>query len=104
MKLLRYRANNLVKPAILDNTGKIKDVSSIVNDWNGKTLNDETINNAKKALPKQAETLLTESNGEQKLNVDSKKTESKKDPKIMSPLTPEKQSKYSIFISQFWNS
>ena len=47
MKLLRYRANNLVKPAILDNTGKIKDVSSIVNDWNGKTLNDETINNVK---------------------------------------------------------
>ncbi len=42
----------------------------------------ETINNAKKDLPKQAETLLTESNGEQKLNVDSKKTESKKDPKI----------------------
>jgi len=42
----------------------------------------ETINNAKKDLSKQAETLLTESNGEQKLNVDSKKTESKKDPKI----------------------
>ena len=44
----------------------------------------ETINNAKKDLPKQTETLLKEkeSRHEQKLNEDSKIIESKKDPKI----------------------
>ena len=44
MKLLRYRDGNSIKPGILDNDGMIKDVSSLVNDWNGKTLNQETIN------------------------------------------------------------
>jgi 2-keto-4-pentenoate hydratase/2-oxohepta-3-ene-1,7-dioic acid hydratase in catechol pathway len=44
MKLIRYRDDNSIKPGILDNDGMIKDVSSLVNDWTGKTLNQETIN------------------------------------------------------------
>ena len=33
MKLLRYRDGNIVKPGILDNTVKIRDVSLVVKDW-----------------------------------------------------------------------
>jgi 2-keto-4-pentenoate hydratase/2-oxohepta-3-ene-1,7-dioic acid hydratase in catechol pathway len=47
MKLLRYRDRNTIKPGILDNTGKIRDISSLVNDWTGTTLNDQTINEVK---------------------------------------------------------
>jgi len=48
MKLLRYRDGNIVKPGILDNTGKIRDVSLVVKDWTGATISDETINRIKK--------------------------------------------------------
>ena len=47
MKLLRYRDQNLVKPGILDNSGKIRDVSSLVNDWSGNTINDQALNRLK---------------------------------------------------------
>ena len=43
MKLLRYRQGNLIKPGILDQDGNIKDVSAIVDDWTGKTINDTVI-------------------------------------------------------------
>ena len=33
MKTLRYREGNSVKPGIVDKEGKIRDASSIVNDW-----------------------------------------------------------------------
>ena len=44
MKLLRYRYQDSIKPAILDAENKIRDVSAIVEDWSGKTINDQTIN------------------------------------------------------------
>ena len=47
MKLLRYRDGNSVKPGILDNTGKTRDISSLINDWTSTTLNDQTINKVK---------------------------------------------------------
>ena len=47
MKLLRYRDGQLVKPGILDNAGKIRDVSLAVKDWTGTTINDEIINRIK---------------------------------------------------------
>ena len=45
MKLLRYKDGENIKPGILDSNGNIKDASSIVNDWNNKTIN---INNLEK--------------------------------------------------------
>jgi len=39
MKLLRYRHDTHIKPGIKDDNGNIRDVSSIVKDWTGKTLN-----------------------------------------------------------------
>ena len=48
MKLLRFREDNFIKPGVLDNTGKIRDISSLVDDWTGKTINDETIKKIKK--------------------------------------------------------
>ena len=47
MKLLRFRDDNFIKPGILDDTGKIRDISSLIKDWTGKTINDEIINTAK---------------------------------------------------------
>ena len=47
MKLLRYSDGKLVKPGILDDAGKIRDVSLAVKDWTGKTINDEIINRIK---------------------------------------------------------
>ena len=44
MKLLRYRYQNSIKPAIVDDENNIRDVSSIIEDWTGNTINDETIN------------------------------------------------------------
>ena len=38
MKTLRYREGNSVKPGIVDKEGKIRDVSSIVDDWDHTTL------------------------------------------------------------------
>ena len=39
MKLLRYRDGNNIKPGILDTEDKIRDVSSLVNDWSNETIN-----------------------------------------------------------------
>ena len=39
MKLLRYRDGNNIKPGILDTEEKIRDVSSIVTDWDYETIN-----------------------------------------------------------------
>ena len=44
MKLLRYRLNNEVKPGILDLENKIRNASSLVDDWNNKTINIEKLN------------------------------------------------------------
>jgi len=38
MKTLRFREGNSVKPGIVDKEGKIRDVSSIVDDWDNTTL------------------------------------------------------------------
>ena len=47
MKLLRYREGNSIKPGILDSDNKLKDVSSLIKDWTGKTINDEIISTVK---------------------------------------------------------
>ena len=44
MKLLRYRLNNEVKPGILDLENKIRNASSLVDDWNNKTINIDKLN------------------------------------------------------------
>ena len=36
MKTLRYRIGNAVKPGILDNNGNVRDVSSLVKDWDNE--------------------------------------------------------------------
>ena len=38
MKTLRYRIGNEVKPGILDQEGNIRDVSSLVKDWDNKNV------------------------------------------------------------------
>ena len=43
MKILRYREGNSVKPGILDKEGKIRDVSSIVDDWDNTTVTVEKL-------------------------------------------------------------
>ena len=43
MKILRYREDNSVKPGILDKEGKIRDVSSIVDDWDNTTVTVEKL-------------------------------------------------------------
>ena len=44
MKLLRIGPKNREKPAILDQNGKIRDISSHIKDFNPENLNFETIN------------------------------------------------------------
>ena len=44
MKLLRYIENSITKPGILDSNGEIRDASSLVSDWNGSTIDDESLN------------------------------------------------------------
>ena len=41
MKLLRYREEDIVKPGVIDKTEKIRDVSSIITDWNNETINND---------------------------------------------------------------
>ena len=43
MKTLRYREGNSVKPGIVDKEGKIRDVSSIVDDWDNTTVTVEKL-------------------------------------------------------------
>lgn len=47
MKTLRYREGNLVKPGILDKDGTIRDVSSLVHDWDNTTINIEKLESIK---------------------------------------------------------
>ena len=47
MKLLRYIENSITKPGILDANGGIRDASSLVSDWNGSTIDDESLNKIK---------------------------------------------------------
>ena len=47
MKLLRYVENSITKPGILDENGEIRDASSLVSDWTGATIGDESLNNIK---------------------------------------------------------
>ena len=43
MKLLRIGNPNQEKPAVIDKNGIIKDLSSVIEDLNQKTINQETI-------------------------------------------------------------
>ena len=49
MKLLRYRDGNLVKPGILDKENKVRNVSSLVEDWNNVTISAENLDRIKNA-------------------------------------------------------
>ena len=43
MKLLRYKEGDLVKPGILDKENKVRNVSSLVEDWNNLTISAENL-------------------------------------------------------------
>tara|TARA_Y100000996_G_scaffold308617_1_gene245314 strand:+ start:179 stop:1039 length:861 start_codon:yes stop_codon:yes gene_type:complete len=47
MKTLRYRIGNDVKPGILDKDGNIRDVSSLVPDWDNENVTVEKLNEIK---------------------------------------------------------
>ena len=47
MKTLRYRIGKDVKPGILDSEENIRDVSSLVNDWDNKNVTIEKLNEVK---------------------------------------------------------
>ncbi len=47
MKTLRYRIGKEVKPGILDQDGKIRDASSLVNDWDNKNVTIDKLNEVK---------------------------------------------------------
>ena len=47
MKTLRYRINENIMPGILDSKNNIRDASSLVNDWDNKTINIENIQKLK---------------------------------------------------------
>jgi len=51
MKTLRYRIGNEVKPGILDQEGNIRDVSSLVKDWDNKNVTISKLNEIKKIYP-----------------------------------------------------
>ena len=51
MKTLRYRIGNEVKPGILDQEGNIRDVSSLVKDWDNKIVTISKLNEVKKIDP-----------------------------------------------------
>ena len=51
MKLLRVGDKGKEKPAILDGNGKIRDISSLINDLNPENLNFETISKIQSADP-----------------------------------------------------
>ncbi len=44
MKILRYRKDDEVRPGILDNEEKIRDVSSLVKDWDAQNITVENLN------------------------------------------------------------
>jgi len=47
MKLLRFRKDNLIQPGILDNENKVRNVSSLVKDWNNVNISEENLNRIK---------------------------------------------------------
>ena len=47
MKTLRYREGSNVKPGIIDGTGKIRDATSLVKDWDNETVTVENFNSIK---------------------------------------------------------
>ena len=47
MKTLRYRVGGSVKPGILDGENKIRDASSLVNDWDSSTVTIEKLKSIK---------------------------------------------------------
>ena len=47
MKLLRYKKNKSIKPGILDTDGTIKDLSSIVSDWTGASIDYDSLQKVK---------------------------------------------------------
>ena len=47
MKTLRYRIENIVKPGILAEDGKIRDASSLVTDWDNQNVTVEKLNEVK---------------------------------------------------------
>ena len=47
MKTLRYRIGNKTKPGVLDIEGNIRDLSSVINDWDNTTLTTEKIESIK---------------------------------------------------------
>ena len=47
MKTLRYRIGKEVKPGIIDQDGKIRDASSLVNDWDNKNVTIDKLNEVK---------------------------------------------------------
>ena len=47
MKTLRYRIENIVKPGILGEDGKIRDASSLVTDWDNENVTVEKLNEVK---------------------------------------------------------
>ena len=49
MKTLRYREDNSVKPGIVDKEGKIRDASSIVDDWDNTTVTVEKLHSIQSA-------------------------------------------------------
>ena len=49
MKLLRVGKNNQEKPAIIDDEGNLKDLSSIIKDLNPDTINNDTFKKIEEA-------------------------------------------------------
>ena len=49
MKLLRYKEGDLVKPGILDKENKVRNVSSLVEDWSNLTISAENLDRIKKS-------------------------------------------------------
>ena len=47
MKTLRYRAGGSVKPGILDGENKVRDVSSLIHDWDSSTVTIEKLESIK---------------------------------------------------------
>ena len=49
MKLLRYKEGDLVKPGILDKENKVRNVSSLVEDWSNLTISAENLDRINKS-------------------------------------------------------
>ena len=47
MKILRYRIGGFVKPGILDQEKKVRDVSSLVHDWDSSSVTIEKLDSIK---------------------------------------------------------